>query len=359
MFDGKFICTLTALIVAVIAICNYNPHKNTSVIEGLGMLPSFTVRANALVKNSKGRVSALQRGTQALADATSGVPMGSGGLSGAVMSGNIPGVDGNATLSSPEFYSGPRSSEFFMVPPTFQSSIAPRFANTQFGSNINYNAPAYKYMGVPKSPLGYANMAKENYSPTKESYGCGGCGDGSCFAADCDVSGRSKSPKSCEAGNAQPQMAADYANGDYHKVANKAIREHPVSDGFTNTLPIASMSSLNNMGEDLGNVIMYDRLIYSNRNSRTRGQGDPIRGDLAIVPCSTGWFQVSADPLNDLQQGAMAVMGGVNPNSSSGKVAALINNTTGISTIGGVNMSTQELASLGASGGDLMYTAFP
>jgi len=365
MFDGKFICTLTALIVAVIAICNYNPHKNTSVIEGLGMLPSMTIRSSAIGQNSKGQISALQQNTKLLADLTGSGGMGSrNSLSGAVMSGQAPGLVSrnghglNPSLGSPEFYRGPSSStEFFQTPGTFQSNLSPRFANTQFGSNIRYNAPALRNMGVPRTPLGYANMAKENYSPTKESYGCGG-GAG-CFAAECAGSSRSQSPKSCAAGNAPPHMASDYTNGDYHKVANKAISGSPVNDGFTNTLPVGNMNSLNNMGEDMGQVVVYDRLMFANRNSRTRGQGDPIRGDLPIVPCATGWFQVTANPNLDLQQGAMAVMGGICSGSTSGNVAALINNTTGISTIGGVKMSTQELASLGASGGDLGITAFP
>ena len=35
MFDGKFICTLLALVVAVIAICNFDTKKD--IKEGLGI----------------------------------------------------------------------------------------------------------------------------------------------------------------------------------------------------------------------------------------------------------------------------------------------------------------------------------
>jgi len=208
-------------------------------------------------------------------------------------------------------------------------------------------------MGVPTSPLGYGNMAKENYT---EDYGCSSCGGG----AGCSASGcaHGKSPKSCAAGSAPPVMQADYLNGNAREVLSEAIDSHPASEGFTDTLPIGNMSTLNNMGEQLDNVIVYDRMMFANRNSTLRSQGDWIRGDLPIVPSSTGWFQVSVDPAIDLNQGAMNVLGGVQ-NETAGALASIINTTTGMSTIGGINMSQQELASVGASGNDLNVTAFP
>ena len=56
MFDGKFICTLAAVIIAVVAICNFNPtgNKASDVVEGLGMLPSRTVRPTMVAKSKMG-----------------------------------------------------------------------------------------------------------------------------------------------------------------------------------------------------------------------------------------------------------------------------------------------------------------
>ena len=333
MFDGRFLCTLTALIIAVVAICNFNPSKGDPVVETMWMNPSMTVRPNVLARNSKGNTSVLQDtyNTQLWNN--------SPGLASGIS--NAPGI---------------HSPEFFQIPGKLQSNLSPRFANTQFGSQIRYNAPAFKNMAVPTKPLGYANMAKENYTPSREDYGCGG-GAG-CFAADCAGSARSQSPRSCSAGSAPPHMKGGYINGDANEVLQKTLNSHPASDGFTNTLPIGNMTTLNNMGEELDNVIVYDRMMFANRNSTLRSQGDWIRGDLPIVPCNTGWFQVSVDPAIDLNQGAMNVLGGVN-NETAGALANIINTTTGSSTIGGINMSRQELASVGASGNDLNMTAFP
>lgn len=332
MFDGRFICTLTALIIAVVAICNFNPSKGEPVVENLAMLPSFVRRPEVLARH-KGNTSVLQDTYNEK------------------LWNNSPGLATNLS-SAP----GIASPEFFQTPGTFQSNLSPRFANTQFGSQIRYNAPAFKNMGVPKTPLGYANMAKENYT---ENYGCGSCGGGAgCFAADCAGPAKSQSPTSCGAGSAPPHMKADYLNGNAREVLSETIDKHPASDGFTDTLPIGNMSTVNNMGEQLDNVIVYDRLMFANRNSTLRSQGDWIRGDLPIVPCNTGWFQVSVDPAVDLNQGAMNVLGGVK-NETAGALANIINTTTGTSTIGGINMSQQELASVGASGNDINVVAFP
>jgi len=351
MFDGKFLCTLTALIVAVVAICNFNPGKSEPVVENWWSTAGFgPPRTNVLAKGPKGRVSVLQDTYNPT------IWNNSTGL--ATNMASAPGIAG-PSLGSRENFGGARGAEFFQTPGTFQSNLSPRFANTQFGSNIRYNAPAFKNMGVPKSPLGYANMAKENYTPgqSSESYGCG-CGGAGCFAADCAGPARSQSPKSCGAGKAPPLMASGYANGDFNPQLEKAIDAMPANGGTTNTLPIGTMSAVTNMGEELGNVVMYDRLTYANRNSRLYSQGCMIRGDLAISPGPPGWFRPSVDPAIDLNPGAMNVLGGVH-NETAGNLAALINKTTGWNTIGGVAMTNQELASVGSSGNDINYTSFP
>ena len=59
-----------------------------------------------------------------------------------------------------------------------------------------------------------------------------------------------------------------------------------------------------------GPPVIYDRMIFANKKHRTYAQSDFIRGDLAITPCNTGWFQVPADPATQLNAGAMQMMGG-------------------------------------------------
>ena len=79
------------------------------------------------------------------------------------------------------------------------------------------------------------------------------------------------------------------------------------------------MCNVNMLGSETQPVV-YDRVMYSNSRSRTRGQGDYIRGDLMIAPDNykpgggghPGWFQVSAKPNRDLNPGCMEHLFGKN-----------------------------------------------
>jgi hypothetical protein len=314
MFDGKFICTLIALIIAVLAICNINTGRSKTV-ENFFNTAGF-VRKPSLV-------AAVNGGEQSLRDTFApSAWKSSPGLSASLS--NAPGV------AKPEFYQST---------PHFQSNLAPRFANTQFGSQIKYNVPDHKNMAAPKSPLGHLEMAKEDYT--------------SCEKPVCDGS----DAQSCTAGDAPPHMKADYNNGNYAGVLEQVAEDHPAHLGVTDSLPITQMDNLNPDGT-IENKVVYDRLMVSNRNSRLRSQGCTLRGDLPIPPCKTGWFQVSANPTIDLNQGAMQVLAGTD-NETSNSLAALINSTTGQTAIAGANLTPEQLTFIGSSGNDVNVTLFP
>jgi len=304
MFDGKFIDTLIALVVAVMAICNFNTKKVSST-EGFGMLPSRTWKKDVMVASS---AQAAAKG------------------------------------------------DFYSVPGTYQAILNPRFGNTQYGSNIRYNMPSYENQAVPCEPLTFGNMAKENYQEnftsgaTTENYGCGSC-KGGCSAVSCRKGG---APKSFHGG--APQMQADYAAGNYNNVVDEVMHDvtYPAA---TSMLPVGDMTTVNALGETV-QPIVYERFIYANRNSRLRGLGDPIRGDLPIVPCSADWFRPSVHPNIDLQQGAMNVMGGID-NGTTQALADLISVTSGDQTIAGVNMASMKNISTGMAMADVNVTSFP
>jgi len=70
-----------------------------------------------------------------------------------------------------------------------------------------------------------------------------------------------------------------------------------------------------NKGVSIGNddfmqPVTFDRFMFANKKSRRRTGGDPIRGDLPIIPQNTGWFRPSVQPHLDLQEGALNVLGG-------------------------------------------------
>lgn len=65
--------------------------------------------------------------------------------------------------------------------------------------------------------------------------------------------------------------------------------------------------------------VIFDRLVYSTGKSRTHGEGDPIRGDLSIIPQlpvadpnSPILFRPAASIDRDLRQGALQVIAGDN-----------------------------------------------
>lgn len=283
------------MFVAIFAITKFNSKS----IEGLGMLPSFKPR-----------------------------PMKVG-------------------MSS----AGPSKGSFYSIPGTYQSALNPRMnGGVDFGANIRYNPPSYKNMGVPSNPIQGGCTVGNNNNINKnsvEKYGC--------FAPTC---GKGGSEPGCGVNRAAPIMNSDYANGNYNDQVDKLMQSEFASEStVVDQVPVGQMETLNALGETV-QPIVFDRMIYANRNSRLRSQGDMIRGDLAITPCNTGWFQVSVDPSIDLQQGAMNVLGGVK-NETAGQMAALINDYTGETHIGGVNMTPQQLSSVGAAGNDLQITAFP
>lgn len=295
MFDGKFIATLIALVVAVIAICNFNTKKVSSH-EGYwgGSNPSVSWKVDREVGNQKGQM--------------------------------------------------------YSIPGTYQAILSPRSSSISVGSHVSYNMPDYKNQAVPCEPLTFGSMARENYreNSATENYGCGACGGG-CGAVGCRKDG---APKSFHGG--APMMAAGFTSGDYDQVAYGGKGAYPDA---VDMVPVGDMTTVNALGETV-QPIVYDRFIFANRNSRLRGQGDPIRGDLPIVPCAPEWFRPSVHPNLDLQQGALSVMGGFDNNTGQ-SMADLIMNTSGDQTIAGINMASVKGLSTSGALSNIEVSAFP
>jgi hypothetical protein len=157
--------------------------------------------------------------------------------------------------------------QFWSVPGTYQSLVAPRSASVQYGSQIQYNLP-------PESFLAY----------------------------------KSDTP---------------FAN-----------------DGLLLT------------GEgDTVEPVTYDRFMVANKLSRLNQHGDPIRGDLPIIPHNSDWFRPSVQPHIDLKQGAMQVMGGFD-NETNNQLSLLMAASAGnaMQTFGGMNFSGDDglAANMGA-----------
>jgi hypothetical protein len=192
----------------------------------------------------------------------------------------------------------------FFSTSNFQSNLSPRGVEPFLGpyareTYVRYDQPSRENMAVPTNPLGYANCVEGFVEPY--------------------VSENSL-------------MKPNYSEGNYNSLAGGDLMV--TSDLF----PVQNMSALNGVDKNgqPTQCVFFERIIHSNRNNRRRSQGDPIRGDLPIVPINNGWFNTSANPIDDLQQGAMNVIGGQGSESSK-KFSEFIKNAGGRTTVAGVD----------------------
>lgn len=253
---------------------------------------------------------------------------------------------------------GNQKGDLFSIPGQYQSMLSPRMnAGINYGANIRYNAPDYANMAVPCDPLALSDMVLNYISDdakakeTKEGY-CGG--SSGCAAVGCKKGGGS--PAGTRPSG--PISPADYAAGNYNKVRNELYSDN-VGDDSLSMLPVGDMTMTTALG-DVVQPVIYDRFVYANRNNRLRSQGDPIRGDLPIVPCSSDWFRPSVHPQIDLQTGALNVIGGIQNDTSSQLASLVAAASAGTDPfIGGVNMANQFDTSLGAAFADVSVSSFP
>lgn len=104
-----------------------------------------------------------------------------------------------------------------------------------------------------------------------------------------------------------------------------------------NETPVTTMTQ-----PDIEDSVVIPRVIKALPNKRNRGQGDPIRGDLAIMPEPCGWFRPSASPNIDLRQGALNIIAGED-NEQGKALTNLINSTSGSMYIGGKEIDEPQL----------------
>jgi len=299
-----------------------------------------------------------------------------------------------------KMFKNPNDQDFFQVP-NFQGILSPRFSNVNYGPDLRTKFPNYNRMGVPQDPLQEKPNPPDplNYAITQDIPSQGFnemSGPASAYQAafgsssDCTNKRPGVQPPPIVEGYAQanpqygwqeskylgtPKISLDphnpysaaYTNGNYKQVQNMAVASGSVNGWPTNTVTELDQASFVSQDGEMKQPIVYDRYMYANRNSRLRGQGDPIRGDLPIVPITGNWFVSSyaQNPQLNLQQGAMNVLGGVN-NETSNSLANLIYNSSGgtETTIGGVdmaktNMSHQVYGAASAAMGDVQVTSFP
>ena len=215
-----------------------------------------------------------------------------------------------------------RIGEFYEVPGNYSANLNPRFANIDYGANIKYNMPPENMQASPVNPLTFSNMTNEGYNYSN---------DDSCV------------PKTVYQGSA-PIAPANYAAGNFNKVMESTYKESKLPRGVNDiqrNLPVKDMTALKGEGDNNDNTqpIVYDRYIVANLKSRQSALGDPIRGDIPIVPNDNGWFNTSYQPQKDLNRGALFAMGGLY-NEQARDLASLIEASSGggVTNVGGEDL---------------------
>ena len=230
--------------------------------------------------------------------------------------------------------------DLYNLPGNYQASLSPRFSNVDYGANIRYNMPDSKNLAVPiDNALIYGNMVYKNQAPVCN---CASPKVVEGFCSGCNGS------KGCRPGGGGAPMVSSSANSlQYQEV--------------TDLLPVQEMGAgaLNALGEVIPQPIIYDRFIYANQKSRLYAQGDPIRGDLPIVPMRNEWFRPSVHPQIDLRDGAIMAIAGPD-NTTSRELLALQNAASGglLDVGSGINYAVQKSSYLSGGGGDIQITAF-
>ena len=346
MFDSKFIATLFAVAISVIAICNINTNKITSS-EGFGFggLPSTTTKIQKCVANSwddyyNGNIRSIPNSTtmQELTNknTTNITPYSSSGLGQTAQDYAQRQVEkftdedrqaAKARLERLNAYSnqgtngmnkGMNKGDFFSTA-NWETFVPPRFENSGQGpiTRVSWNEGMIdsKNMAVPvvENPLAWAGMVSNGKSQ-KDNF---------------------VEPYVME----KSLMMPNYSEGNYNSLGGGDLMV--TSDLF----PVQNMSALNGVDKNgqPTQCVFFDRIIHSNRNNRRRGQGDQIRGDLPIIPINNGWFNPSANPVDDLQQGALGVIGG--QSEASIRLSEFIKSSgNGGTIIGGIDTSQKSLS---------------
>jgi hypothetical protein len=243
------------------------------------------------------------------------------------------GVGPAQTVKVQQNAMGP-SGNMYTIPGNYQAMLSPRMSNVNYGAFIRYNMPNTNMLAAdPANPMSLKNMV---YQPPqaqiKERY----CG-------------------SSQGYQGQP---IGTAASNLSQFGNQQLKYNEATD----MLPVQAMGGqmVNALGEAESQPIIYDRFIYANQKSRLYGLGDPIRGDLPIVPNNNGWFQVSVSPSIDLNSGAIMAMAGANNDTQKELMALRSASTAGLLNVGsGINYSVMQSPFTTGAGGDVQISSFP
>lgn len=338
MANGYSLITVIGLVITLILICNSNNIK-----EGWHGMPGVIPRVQQLASNGNTTVQ--------------------------LASNSILNNIGKASVMGNKENTFPTITDTqFVSYPSFQAAPAPRFNPGSYGAFINYNLPSESVLGVPMLAVSSNSMhtsmptdLRKKETPKRVNFkkgveNSGGIKEGFCSSAGVPACNQNSQSQTINKYNNTSGMSSSYDDTDFKG-----------TDMFQSQI-------VSNFGDGEGGdggqrIVVNNHLMFVSKRNRTQALGDPIRGDIAVVPCNTGWFQVSANPATMLKQSALAVMGGVGSggDTQAERNASLIYDVTAglVTPIGGVDYSRNDslianniTGKLAGDNTTIQYTAF-
>jgi len=344
MLDAKFVCTISALVAALVAVCSFNSNRKMEIIEGYGGNPNgkrgfgaWQGASQFSVYKDPAQVTMKVNGEDVVSsdDLKNGMFYSSVALQPnlaprATATSIYGALKNQSQAQTQQAANGPHGA----IPPTQGSVMTPEsttnaaFLTSGISNNvstINTGVPTLvqssteltsdesKAVTKAAGVTGGGNImysmgqTSENYQPNIENFIVPGDKPRPCS-------------RNCPTGPefmADPVMKANYTNGNFETMSESLLEAEPVQD-----IPIGTMKTLNANGDET-NVLQLNRLVYANTKSRNRGEACLLRGDIVpqtVLARNQGGMFCPAQSFRGVEPlglGALAAMGGATQQGSS------------------------------------------
>lgn len=336
MLDAKFVCTISALVAALVAVCSFNSNRKMEIIEGYGNPNSrgfgaWQGASQFSVYKDPAQVITKVNGQDVVTpnDLKSGMFYSTVGLQQqlaprATATSIYGALKNQSQAQTQQAANGPHGAI-----PESQGSTNPAFLNSGASPNVSTintggltlvqsssELTSSESETVTKSAgaTGVGNImysmgqTSENYQPSIENFIVPGDKKPRCSTQNCPTG-----PEFM----ADPVMKANYTNGNFQTMSESLLEAQSVQD-----IPIGTMKTLNANGDET-NVLQLNRLVYANTKSRSRGEACLLRGDIVpqtVLSRNQGGMFCTAQSYRGVEPlglGALAAMGGATQQGST------------------------------------------
>lgn len=371
MLDAKFVCTISALVAALVAVCSFNSNQKMEIIEGYGNpgIPNqnrgfgaWQGASQFSVYKDPAQVTMKVDGEQVVTpdDLKQGMFYSTVALQPklaprATATSIYGALKNQSQAQTQQAANGPHGA----IPDAQDSGINPAFLTSGISNNVStintgdqtlvqnsteLTSRESKTLTARQGVAGGGNIVysmdqtSENYQPNIENFMVPGDKKPRCSSQNCPTG-----PEFM----ADPVMQANYTNGNFATVNESLLEAKGVTD-----IPIGTLRTLNANGNET-EVLQLNRLIYANTKSRNRGEACLLRGDIVpqtVLARNQGGMFCTAQSYRGVEPlglGALAAMGGAGAQGTTlgDQITASISNRAS-TAVAGATYSNQYLSTL-------------